>query len=98
MAGIVVPAGATHFRLISAGASIDFEAEAFDVATSQSADLKIEQAPTAAIDLLNQLPANSIHPLFLALGIEFFQEVNGVNYSLSNGNFNALALVGVSGV
>jgi hypothetical protein len=35
--------------------------------------------------------------LFLSLGIEFFQEVNGKRYPLKNGAFNALALVEVSG-
>jgi hypothetical protein len=35
------------------------------------------------------------HPLFLALGIEFLQEVNGEKYSLKNGAFNACALVNV---
>lgn len=95
---VVAPSGATHLRLISAGASIDFEAETFDVAISQSANIKIEQAPTAAIELVNQLPANSTHPLFLALGIEFYQAVNGINYPLTNGNFNSLALVGVLGL
>jgi hypothetical protein len=95
---IAAPEGTTHFRLVSAGASIDFEKETFDVATSKSEDLKIDLAATAVIELLNQVPANSTHPLFLALGIEFLQEVNGVNYALTNGNYNALALVGVSGI
>jgi hypothetical protein len=95
---VVAPAGATHLRLVSAGASIDFEAETYDVATSKSADIEIGQVATAAIDLLNQLPVNSTHPLFLALGIEFYQQVNGVNYPLSNGSFNALALVNISGL
>jgi len=36
--------------------------------------------------------------MFLALGIEFFQEVNGSMYSLKNGAFNPLSLVKVSGL
>jgi hypothetical protein len=34
---------------------------------------------------------------FLALGIEFYQEVNGQMYPLKNGAFNALSLVKVDG-
>jgi hypothetical protein len=34
----------------------------------------------------------------LALGIEFYQEVNGRMYPLKNGSYNPLALVQVSGL
>lgn len=95
---VAYPEGATHLRFVSGGASIDFEAGVFETITSQSADITIAEAPVAAVDLLNQLTANSTHPLFLALGIEFYQQVNGVNYALKNGGFNALALVRVLGV
>jgi hypothetical protein len=40
--------------------------------------------------------ANSTHPLFLLLGVEFFQEVNGQMYSLRNGGYNSLAIVMVA--
>lgn len=53
---------------------------------------------TPVIDLQNAVTPNSTHPLFLALGIEFYQEVNGVKYPLKNGAFNSLALVKVSGL
>ena len=33
--------------------------------------------------------------LFFFLLIEFYQEVNGVQYALNNGNFNALCLLEV---
>jgi hypothetical protein len=94
----LAPEGATHLKLVSAGASIDFEAGVFEVVTSESVPLEISAAPVAALNLLNQLTANSTHPLFLILGMEFSQQVNGVNYSLKNGKFNPLALVKVLGV
>jgi hypothetical protein len=53
---------------------------------------------TAVINLANTVTANSTKPLFLALGIEFYQEVNGQMYPLKNGAYNALALVKVSGL
>jgi hypothetical protein len=98
MNAIASPEGATHLRFVSGGASIDFEGGVFEAITTQSADIAITEAPVAAVDLLNQLTANSTHPLFLALGIEFYQQVNGVNYALKNGGFNALSLVRVLGL
>ena len=44
------------------------------------------------------MKAASTHPLFLAMGIEFYQEVNGTMYPLKNGAYNALALVKLSGI
>ena len=77
---------------------LGFEGGTFEVVYTQSADIAILPAPIAAIDLINQLAANSTRPLFLIFGIEFFQQVNGINYPLKNGNFNALALVKVLGL
>jgi hypothetical protein len=51
---------------------------------------------TNNIVLNNMVPANSTLPLFLALGVEFYQEVNGVLYRLRDGSFNAAAIVKVS--
>jgi hypothetical protein len=94
---LVAPGGTTHFKIVSAGAEIDFEAETFVVTTSATAILPWDATPTAAISQENMVPAASTHPLFLALGVEFYQEVNGQMYSLKNGAFNPLALVVVSG-
>jgi len=95
---IAAPDGTTHIKLISAGASIDFETGVFEVVTSESAEIEYTQAQIPAIDLANQLTANSTHPLFLILGVELFQDVNGVKYPLKNGRFNALSIVKVSGL
>src|SRR5690606_30222651 len=79
---IAAPSGTTHFKMISGGAEVDFEAETFVVATSESAILPWDATATAAINLSNAVTANSTNPLFLALGIEFYQEINGQMYSL----------------
>jgi len=63
----------------------------------ESAVLPLDSTQTAALTLVNEVTANSTHPLFLVLGIEFYQNVNGVDYPLKNGTFNALSLVQVSG-
>jgi hypothetical protein len=94
---IAAPGGTTHFKIISAGAEIDFENESFVSATNATAILPWDVNPTAVINLANAVTAASTHPLFLALGIEFYQEVNGQMYPLKNGAFNALALAKVVG-
>jgi len=95
---IAAPAGSTHFRIISAGAEVDFENESYIVDTQATAILPWDNVATAVINLPNAVTPNSTHPLFLALGIEFYQEVNAVQYPLKNGAFNALCLVKVQGL
>jgi len=68
------------------------------VDTNATAILPWDNVATAVINLANAVTANSTHPLFLGLGIEFYQQVNGQMYPLKNGAFNALALVKVSGL
>jgi hypothetical protein len=95
---VAAPSGTTHFKIISAGAEIDFEAEVFVTATSETDILPWDMAATVAINHLNAVTPNSTKPLFLALGVEFYQEVNGRMYPLKNGSYNPLALVQVSGL
>lgn len=94
---LAVPSGTTHFKIISAGAEIDFAAETFVVATSETAILPWDAAATAAIAQTNGVTAASTNPLFLVLGVEFYQEVNGSMYALKNGAYNPLSLVQISG-
>lgn len=89
------PAGATHFRINSAGAAIDFGLEQYEVQTNSTAILPWDNVATAQLNLVNRVTAASPHPLFLVLGMEYFQEVNGGMYPLKNGAFNPLQLVRV---
>jgi hypothetical protein len=95
---ISAPSGTTHVKIISAGVEIDFENERFVVDAQETVQMPWDVNATPVIDLQSAVPANSVHPLFLALGIEFYQEVNGVMYPLKNGAFNSLALVKVLGL
>lgn len=94
---IAAPAGATHFKFTSAGVEIDFEQQNYVVQTQFTAELPWDGTLTAPVSLVNAVTANSSHPLFLALGIEFYQQVNGSMYSLRNGAFNSLSLITVDG-
>lgn len=95
---LAAPGGSTHFKIVSAGAEVDFENETFVMDSQATAVLPWDATATAVINLVNTVTANSTKPLFLALGIEFYQEVNGQMYPLKNGAYNALALVKVSGL
>lgn len=94
---VAAPSGTTHFKIVSAGAAIDFEQETYEVNENSSLTLPVDNNATAAINQVATVTANSTKPLFLVLGILFYQEVNGTMYPLKNGAYNALALVKVSG-
>lgn len=94
---LAAPSGTTHFKIISGGAEVDFEAETYVVSNSETAILPWDGTPTAVINQVNAVTANSTKPLFLALGVEFYQEINGQMYPLKNGSFNPLSLAKVDG-
>ena len=95
---LAAPGGSTHYKIVSSGAVINFENETFVMDSQTTGILPWDSVETAAISLVNTVTANSTEPLFLALGIEFYQEVNGQMYPLKNGAYNPLALIKVSGL
>ena len=95
---VAAPGGSTHYKIISAGAEIDFENETFVVDIQETAQLPWDNVATAVVNLASAVTPNSTHPLFLAVGIEFYQDVNGIKYPLKNGSYNALSLVKINGI
>lgn len=93
---VFAPVGATHFKIVTAGAEIDFANEKYVADIKETAILPLDENPTAVIDLANAVTANSTFPLFLALGVDFYQQVNGQQYPLKNGAFNPLSIVKVN--
>lgn len=94
---IAAPAGATHFNLVSGGSAVDFEGQVYTADTVENGVLPIDATATAAITLASNVGAASTVPLFLVLGIQFFQQINGQLYLLKNGAYNALSIVDVNG-
>lgn len=94
---IAAPSGTTHYKIISAGAEIDFETETFVEAHTETAILPWGALENVAVNQINAVSPASTKPLFLALGIEYYQEVNGQMYPLKNGSYNPLGLVKVDG-
>jgi len=82
--------------LISGGAEVDFANKLYTTDVHSSPEIPWNNVATADLVLNNIVPPNSTHPLFLVLGIVFFQDVNGTMYPLNNVAFNALAIVNVS--
>jgi hypothetical protein len=95
---ITAPAGSTHYRLFIGAAAVNFERNQYQIDLKETALMPVNGPEVAPFTLMASLPANSTHPLFLALGIEFQQELNGQYYPLQNNAFNAYRLVKVSGI
>lgn len=90
---LAFPSGATHFKIKVGGAEVDFENEIFIFDQTESAELALDLTPVGPLNLQATLTAGSALDLFLVLGIEFMQEVNGVMYPLKNGSFNPLTII-----
>jgi len=91
------PSGATHFKIVSMGAEVDFAKEVSVTEYKESAMMPCDQTPTPVISQVNQVTPNTTHPLFLLFGFQFYQQVAGLYYPLKAGVFNALKLVEVDG-
>ncbi len=91
---VVKPSGATHYQFNIAAALIDFEGQESEFAAAAASAMSLN-AQTEAQTLEMSLTANSPLPLILVFGISFFQEVNGVQYSLKNGAYNALTVIAI---
>ncbi len=92
---IDAPKGTTHFQLVAGVCALDFPGRSFEEDNTNSTILPWNQTQQAAITLSTSITAGGTLPVIQVVGVNFFQEVNGEMYSLRNGAFNALAIVGV---
>ncbi len=93
--GIVAPAGTTHFSITVVGCELDFVNATFIQNIQQTAILPYDSVEGAATELTVALSPASTQPMFLVMGIQFYQNVNNVKYPLKNGSFNAVQLIEV---
>ncbi len=89
---IAFPAGATHFGIVSAGVTLNFEKKEWRRDIQKTAPMSLEQV-TDPIQLVHHTDTHQQDALFHLLGIEFFQELNGEFYVLKNGGFNGLVVM-----
>lgn len=92
---IAWPQGATHIQLSAGYAGVDFTTNEKDLQVSNEVNLPIDTTASTVTLTPAGAPAVATTKLFL-LKIEFFQEVNGVQYTLKNGAYNALKVVEVA--
>ena len=86
------PQGATHVSLQSAVLAIDFETEVSELASSPVVNLPINLTAVSPTLTPSSVPTGTGVQLFL-IGITFYQEINGVQYSLKNESFNVLHIL-----
>lgn len=91
---ILSPEGATHFSMQSAFVNLDFATGVFETTYSRLENHLIDNRLTSFTLTPSSVPAGSGTSIYLLL-IEFFQEVNGVQYVLNNGAYNVLNILDV---
>ena len=89
-----IPEGATHVSFSTAYVDLNFETGVFDSRYSPAVILPLDNTLSTILLTPEAVPTGT-GTRFLSLLVAFFQEVNGVQYSLSNGMFNALNVVEV---
>jgi hypothetical protein len=89
------PAGATHITLKGSWLRLDFATGLYDLQPSNIVNLPIDGVATNVVLTPSGVPSGAGTDLYL-LQIEFYQEVNAVQYSLKNGAHNALSVVEIA--
>jgi len=88
------PSGATHIALRGAWAKVDFATGEATMEETNTVNLPIDATSTNVVLTPVATPTGAGTDLYLLM-IEFFQEVNGNQYTLKNGAYNALSVVDV---
>ncbi len=91
---INAPSGATHVTIRGAWAKVDFALALADLKETNAVNLPIDATSTDVILTPTAAASGTGTDLYLLM-IEFFQEVNGNQYTLKNGAYNALSIVEV---
>jgi hypothetical protein len=84
--------------VVTLGTEVNFQDGTSVTDFKESAMLPWDLQLSAPINDVNNVTPNSTHPLFLLLGFQFYQQVNGDYYPLKAGSFNALKIVEVNAV
>lgn len=83
---------ATHMRLFSIVATVDFDLIKVESSFVVSSEIPLIPTLSPSFNQDFTFTANPGLPLYILLGIEFLQELNGVYYPLRNGGYNAMEL------
>ncbi len=76
-------------------AAVDFENSEYEVDVVESEELVISSTDEAEISLTSSIAANSTLPIFIVLGAEYYQELNGVYYLINSQVSKAMEMVNI---
>lgn len=92
---VAFPLGATHLSISGAMGNVNFVTSVWDVKQTNVQNLAINTTASTVTLTPTAVPAGTGIKVFL-LKVEFFQLMNGVQYSLKNGTYNCLAIIEVA--
>ena len=87
-----IPEGTTHFRIYAIGASMEFNTPDRTTVREDSTLLSVSEDAAAFQLAIDKSTLTDPHRLFL-LGIEYVQQVNGQEYAINSGLFNAAVVL-----
>jgi len=91
---LALPEGATHFSLSTAKSIVDFEFGVYASSFSPKVNIGIDASMATYTFAFDEILTGSGVSFYFFL-IEFFQEINGIQYSLKNNSFNVLTILEV---
>ncbi len=91
---LLYPEGATHVGLRSGMVNVDFGTGKFENSFSIDTIIALDTTPVTVVLTPASVPTASGFQFYLLL-IEFYQEVNGIQYPLHSGNYNVLNMIDV---
>jgi hypothetical protein len=90
---VKAPKGATHVRITTGIAAINFKTGNYILDTIRTAELPTRQITETPITITTSLTHGPYEGLFITLGVEFLQEVNGVYSPLQSREYNAMTVI-----
>lgn len=93
---VAYPAGTTHLTFKGAWVKINFVTGISELSFTNTLNLAVDVVPTSVSLVPAAVPVLADSVSLYVLGIDFFQEVNGIQYSLKNGSYNALSIIEVA--
>ena len=94
---LATPPGATHCRIVTGAALVDFARKTHSTGTARSLAIDLNGVDPVSFHESNLVTANGTAPIFVAIGVEFYGVTNGVEYAILDTSFNALSIVLVDG-
>jgi len=91
---IAAPANSTHVSFTAAWGNVNFADGVSELSLSSATNLALDSTMSTVTVTPSGVPTGTGTDVFILL-VEFFQEVNGSQYSLNDGGYNALNIVDV---